>query len=261
MPDFMIYPSLLDAYQRMLDSDILAEDSWNITPEGDYRKTPDEIYQANRQALLDAINRVSREPSEAADRGTVFNEIVDMAIAKSKTPSRPDITDVKSDTLFCHGTMNERVFAFETGLILQAMDYLNGAVSQVRCDADIDVDGKTVHLYGYADEVLPSKVVDIKTTSRYTFGKYERHWQRHLYPYCLTKSGDCEGITSFIFYVCKMYETGTPKMYIGEFYKEEYPFNFAYSEGELRQVLRSFIGWLESNREFITDQKIFGVGN
>ena len=261
MPKYVIYPSLLDAYQRMIDSDLMAEESWNITPEGDYRKTPDEIYQDNRQALLDSINRVKHEPSEAADRGTVFNELIDMAVENRSTPSRSDITDVKSDAIFAHGTMNEKEYLFEVNLIYDARDYLKGAMPQVRVDADIDVDGNTVHLYGYADEVLPSKVIDLKTTKRYEFGKYSKHWQRHVYPYCLTKSGECEDIKSFEFLVCKMYESASKGMFVGEYYKEEYTFNYQQSESEVRNILRSFIGWLENNRELITDHKIFGLSD
>ncbi|MBP5742179.1 MAG: hypothetical protein J6W49_01910 [Paludibacteraceae bacterium] len=261
MRKYLIYPSLLDAYQRMIDSDLIAEESWNITPEGGYRKTPDEIFADNRQALLDSINRVKGEPSEAADRGTVFNEIVDMAIAGRATPSRDDITDVASNVLFCQGTMNGKEYMFETGLILQAREYFSGAISQVRVQADINVDDAVVTLYGYADEVMPDRVCDIKTTTRYEFGKYAKHWQRHVYPYCLTKSGDCKDIQSFEFNVYKLYDSKKVCFCVGEVFKEEYSFNYSQSESEIRNILRSFIGWIERNREFITDRKIFGLSD
>lgn len=38
---------------------------------------------------------------------------------------------------------------------------------------------------------------DIKTTSRYEFGKYSDGWQRHVYPYCLISSGLVKDIDSF----------------------------------------------------------------
>ena len=35
-----------------------------------------------------------------------------------------------------------------------------------------------VELYGYIDELVRDTVYDIKTTSKYDFGKYEHGWQR-----------------------------------------------------------------------------------
>ncbi len=50
---------------------------------GEYKKSPEEIEAELKQTLLDAINRVPFE-SEAADRGTAFNAIIDCYIHRKK---------------------------------------------------------------------------------------------------------------------------------------------------------------------------------
>ena len=88
---YKIYPSLLDKFQALLDSDIEAESFWNIDSEtGEMKQTPDEIASQHEKELLDSINRVPCEPIEAADKGTCFNEIVDCLI-NGRASSREDL--------------------------------------------------------------------------------------------------------------------------------------------------------------------------
>ena len=60
-----------------------------------------------------------------------------------------------------------------------------------------------VELYGHVDYINTNKIHDLKTTKNYTFGNYEKYWQRHLYPYCLIESGEMEEVTEFEFTVVK----------------------------------------------------------
>ena len=79
-PKYRIYPSLLDKYTTYLRADEEAESYFNIDSEtGEYKKSPQEIEDELKRSLIDAINRVPFS-SEAADKGTAFNALIDMAV-------------------------------------------------------------------------------------------------------------------------------------------------------------------------------------
>ena len=83
-PDYRIYPSLLDNFGKYLRADEEVESFWNVDNEtGEYKRSPEEIEADLKQQLLNAINRVPFE-SEAADKGTAFNAIIDCWIHKEK---------------------------------------------------------------------------------------------------------------------------------------------------------------------------------
>ena len=65
-------------------ADEQVESFWNVDNEtGEYKKSPEVIEAELKQSLLDAINRVPFE-SEAADKGTAFNAVIDCYIHKKK---------------------------------------------------------------------------------------------------------------------------------------------------------------------------------
>ena len=81
---YKIYPSILDKFQSFLDTDMAVEEFWNLDSEGEYKETADEMSDRLELELLDASNRVPREPIEAADKGTCFNEVIDCLISHRK---------------------------------------------------------------------------------------------------------------------------------------------------------------------------------
>lgn len=81
-PKYRFYPSLLDKFEQYLRADEQVESFWNVDNEtGEYKKSPEVIEAELKQSLLDAINRVPFE-SEAADKGTAFNAVIDCYIHK-----------------------------------------------------------------------------------------------------------------------------------------------------------------------------------
>ena len=98
-PDYAFSPSLLDAYQRMVDTkveDFFYQDetgawhlNWNETEET-LHFSEEEVDALLKQEFIDKVNKVPTPPSEAASKGTAFNEIVDCLILNRK-PSNPDI--------------------------------------------------------------------------------------------------------------------------------------------------------------------------
>ena len=290
-PKYKFYPSLLDSFQRYLDT--TAEDYlYYSESDGKYHRnyneatgtfvySQEEVDYLLRQDLLDTINRVPHESSEAADRGTAFNDIIDHLLGNSVSKTDLEFRssyDIKHETgsLDIEGKPDgydcyvERIekdcvkaeigghsFLFDGEFCKTAASYFTDSLSQIFVSAPIETKYGTVELYGYIDELRRDKVYDIKTTSSYQFGKYKKGWQRHVYPYCLIESGKVMNIVSFEYtaYVLRRI-SGTP-LITGQQFPEEYTYNHQQSTEEIRNFCERFIQFLEDNREYITDKKIF----
>jgi len=154
---YKIYPTLLDGFQRYLDSE---EDT----------------------ALQELIDKINRKPfaSVAADKGTAFNEVVDGLIAG--TIVLPNGTD------FLYRYKGQD-FEFNTAITMEFANDYKGAISQLFTEAVLPTRYGNVLIYGYLDEVKQDLIVDIKTTSKYEFPKFLYNWQHIVYPYCLNYNG------------------------------------------------------------------------
>jgi hypothetical protein len=252
---YRIYPSLLEKFQRYRNAEREWESYWNVDEEGNYKKSPDEISDELKQSLLDTINRVPFD-SEAADKGTVFNEIVDSFIHKKRSDRVTMCGNALTDGI--EAKYNNRTFLFSFNLCQDAARYFGGALSQVEVRATIGTMYGLVELYGYVDEIVRDVVYDIKTTSRYEFGKYADGWQRHVYPYCLIESGMMDQVKSFEYtaFALKGGTSRTP-LITASVCPEVYTYNHAQSTELLRKQCERFIEFLEANRELITDKKVF----
>lgn len=268
-PKYKIYPSLLDNFERYLRADEEVESFWNVDNEtGEYKRSPDEIEAELKQKLLDSINRVPFE-SEAADKGTAFNAIIDCYLhGKKHVPTEREpytiIGDEETNTIQVYFPATyiapERNFLFDRAWCIEQSRYFSGALSQVLVSAILPTRYGDVELYGYIDEVIRNIVYDIKTTSKYDFGKYERGWQRHVYPYCLITSGQMDNIKAFEYtaYQLKGGTSRTP-LISGTQYPEYYTYNHEQTVKLLTTHCEQFIEFLEVNKELITDKKIFGL--
>lgn len=76
-PKYRIYATLLDAFGAYLNSDVIWDKYWGWSENPPH--TPEEFHEQQFQELIDRINRKPFD-SEAADRGTAFNEIIDCMI-------------------------------------------------------------------------------------------------------------------------------------------------------------------------------------
>lgn len=262
-PDYRIYPSLLDLFQSLLDYEIVVEEPWNRV-NGEYKLTADEMYDKLDCELLDAVNRVPHDPSEAADKGTCFNEIVDCLIHhRPCTRSDMQIRSLRREGVAygIEAEMNDFHFVFDVGLCTEASRYFKGAVSQVLLSAPINTPYGCVELYGYADEWVRDKIYDIKTTSYYNFGKFERKWQRHVYPYCAIESGMTDCVSEFEYTIYRLIKPSeyTNGIIFGEKYKEAYTYDHKASTAALRTICSRFIEWLrfKDAQGLITNRKIF----
>lgn len=263
-----IYPSVLNKFQDYLDADLKVEEDWNITPEGDYRMTDDEMHDKLLQELIDTINRVDKEPTEAADAGTCLNEAIDRMLLNSAT-GREDVTLRTSRTFITSkgeeleipcivAQMDDFTFQFDIALCRKLASILKGYIPQYRCSAAIETSRGKVELYGDVDYIGDGHVVDLKSTSMYSVGKYASNWQKELYTYCLLHSGDMTSVKDFTFLIAKWVKrVGTP--WSAELFEETYTLRPDRVEADLRSIVERFLEFLDIHRDKITNKKIFGL--
>jgi len=242
---YNIYATLLDAFQDYLDCSETYQEYWGFSD--DPAKTEEEYEAEQFQSLIDRINRVPFD-SEAADRGTAFNEIVDCIIRKCNSKKCELSSDAETDTITA--IYNNRTFIFPRKQTTDYAHRFSGALTQYYTEAIIPTKLGTVNLYGFIDELMPQSIHDIKTTSKYKAGKFRKHWQKIVYPYCLNTQGN--RVFEFWYNVVlfnKSHEFNT--------YDEFYAYVPERDDNKLMEHTEALIRFLESNRHLITDKKIF----
>jgi hypothetical protein len=238
MKRYNIYATLLDAFQRYLDAERLWEQYFSE------KYTLSYFEQLSKQELIDRINRKPFE-SEAADKGTAFNELVDI-LAHGNTS---DKIEYQEKEFFAVIYKNEKLFTFDKEITFKIVDKVKGAIPQYFCSADLKVNDNTVNLYGYIDELKEFSIIDIKTTAKYSAFKFRTNWQHIVYPYCLNKIGI--NVNNFEYLIVEL--SKNPKIYREIYnYKEE-------KETLLIDICGRLIEFLEANKDLITDRKIFNI--
>lgn len=208
-PKYKFYATLLDAF------------TWYLKSEAD------EAFQG----FLDKLNRVPFS-SEAADRGTAFNELVDSLI-----------TDTHNGNAWSESEIyNHNGFGFPADIVHEFVSLFFSAVPQVYVEKTIETKYGPVLLYGYIDELMAYIISDIKTTKNYEFGKYINNWQHRVYLYCLKGTG----IDTFQYTVTDFEEV----------YKEEYVWREEY-ELDLRLICEQLVMFITDHQHLITDKKLF----
>ena len=239
MNNYCLYSSLFDAYTYMQSLEDAAE------------------REAKKRELIDRLNRLPSEKTEAQVRGTALNEIVDSLI--KHTPPANGVTMEETLTAYV-AKIDKFTFKFDKNLVFTLVDEFCDCVPQAFVKATISVPQGVVTLYGYADYVRDGDIVDLKTTSSYDVGKYRDHWQHLVYPYCLTHGGGIETYDSFTYLVAELY-THKDGSINAKLYPETYNIPMNEIESRLKEFLTyDFIPFLEDNRHLITDPKVFSNG-
>lgn len=260
---FRITPSLLNKWQDLVDADLHWEEFYGNSDEPSI--SSEDYYAKCEKELLDAINRVPFI-SEAASRGTALNEIVDCIIE-----NRPPREDMKVKRVYSDGVgLNQEVvaieaeldgftFLFDKALIDQLVEYFAFATCQHRCEASMPTNFGEVILYGDADYIIRDMVHDLKSTSKYSaYGKFNSGWQKDVYPWALTESGEVKNISGFEYTIVPLSGgTGRTPLITGEIKTEYYPYNHEAATLRLCAVLHDFIPWILEHKDKITHTRIF----
>lgn len=243
-PKYKFYATLLDAFTGYLRSDVIWSRYWGFSQDPPY--TQEEFQDKQFNSLIDTINRVPFD-SEAADKGTAFNEVVDCLIEHRKS-DKVTVEKIPSDdgtTVGLRATYNNRQFVFPVSLCREFANYYKGALTQQRVEAILPTCFGDILLYGYIDELMPMSVHDIKTTGSYFVGKFKDHWQHLVYPYCLLQNGS--DVRLFEYNVTDFRNT----------YTESYTFVPERDIPILTAHCEDFVRFLNDNRGLITDKKVF----
>ena len=244
MTNYKFYPSILDKFDSYLNSSKIYHQYYGFSEEP--KVTEEEFEQEQFQSLINSINRVpiAWEDTEAMDRGTAFNEVVDCLIDNRKSDKMQISSNKETGTI--SAAYNNRTFQFPIALCKEFAEYLKGALTQQFTDGYVETKYGTVYLYGYIDQLMPFKVVDIKTTAQYNAFKYRDNWQKVVYPFCLNHNGN--HINEFEFLVTDLKNSWT----------ENYNYNEEKDLPELIEHCERFIEFLEQNKTLITNKKIYG---
>lgn len=246
---YNFYATLLDSYQNYLDSDKLWERFWGGSESP--KLSMEEYAEQSKKDLIDTINRVPFD-SEAADKGTCFNEVIDCLIENRNT-DKMQVSKVKDENgkvVALSVKYKEREFKYSLELCRDMAEYFKGAIPQYYCEAILPTRYGNVRLYGYPDELMPNRIHDIKTTSRYEAFKFRDHWQHIVYPFCLREEGN--DVSEFEYDVVKW---GKDLNY--DFFTEVYKYDEAVDKPRLINHCEGLIEFLQANRNLITDKKIF----
>ena len=247
-PKYRIYATLLDAYWNYLQSYDIWERYWGGSDNPPH--TPEEFEQ---QQLSDLIDRINRKPfdSEAADRGTAFNELVD-ALIEQRRPQEMEVSRDEEQTHYVVG-FRGRTYRFPIAACVTMANHYRGALTQQRVEALLPTAYGSVMVYGLIDELMPLSVHDIKTTGSYQMGKFRHHHQHLVYPYALMMNGS--DIREFHYDIVEFDRKGQ----IVGYHNEVYLFRPERDIPVLRDHCEQFIRFLEEHRAEITDKKVFNM--
>jgi len=236
------YATILDFFYDYIHSDVIYQKYWGFSEDPPH--TEEEFAQIQLEELINRINRVPFD-SEAASRGTAFNELID-ALIENRKPK--DVEVVRTpDNMYYQAIYKECIFTFPIPLCREFANYFKGALTQVRTEAILPTCYGDVLVYGFIDELLPTSVHDIKTTSRYSTFKFKDHFQHLVYPYALMQNGN--DVRLFEYNITDFKET----------YTESYTFVPERDIPKLTSHCEEFIRFLNDNKERITDKKIFAL--
>lgn len=238
---YQIYPTLLDAFNSYVNSDRIYDQYYGYSE--DPAISPEDFSDQKKQELIDKINRVPYPETEAMAKGTSFGMLVDAAI----TGVAPDeLEPVRMDG-YVNVKYKEWNFKFEIDLIKRMKEIIGPyAECQTFVSRSIDTKYGEVNLYGYLDYLCPHRIIDLKTTKKYSAFKFRDSWQHPGYSYCISE----ETMQQEFLYLVTDFRM---------IYQEPYLFKIS-DIPNLRNEIEHFIEFVDDSKELIKpESKIFGL--
>lgn len=249
---YRISPTLLDSFHGYINSDDTWEKYWGRLDNP--KKTKAKFHAEKFDELIKYINREERTVNEAAERGTAFNEIVDIRLGNPAIGIANIGVNADDGTDFI--VIDGKKWVFPIELVDNICERLEGAVCQQRLEGVIGTRFGRVLLTGYADHILGFKIVDLKTTGEYTLGQFRANHQHLAYPYICEQLGVT--LTEFEYLVVQWYASKVDgRITRWEVFTEQYLYDAEKTEYALRRSCEQLIEFVENNRHFITNNHIF----
>ena len=233
MRKYRISASLLNAFNQWLNSDEIFDTYWGESEQP--AMTRDEFHAKQLAELLAYINHEPQPPNEAAERGTALNDIIDIMNFGRKVDTELFVANTFYVARRCGFT-----FAFDRDFVDSLCLVFRTAVAQHHLSCQIPFGGGVVELHGYPDYIFPTMIWDLKTTSRYSQGKYADNWQRLVYPYAAITTGVLTGCENFTFYAleCRADMDG---IITGKPFTETYDFNYYEASVRIREFIDTHV--------------------
>jgi len=190
-----------------------------------YEKGEDFFPFVTETNLIDKLNRVPFESTEAMDKGTAFES----AVASNQH-------DLK---------VYDRHWTFDKELVTKLHEMVAGGVYQKGLKYTITIDDCMVNFYGYSDFIKRDTIIDLKTTSQYTFPKFDKSFQHKVYLCGANQMG--YKLNKFQYLVTDF----------KDYFYELYPFNEEEYDADLRSIAKDLIGFIESRRLMISNEDLF----
>lgn len=247
--DFSVYATALDAYRNMVNSSDVWQNYWAFSENPPH--TEEQFHWLQVEQFIDGLNRVDGVPSEAASRGTAFNELID-AFVEWRAPKMVTTTnkDDSGRAVSVTAEVDGFTFTFPLDLLKDYGKRYERAVCQYLTKGTMHTRHGIVQLYGYIDELMSDRIVDIKTTGRYEFPKFANNAQHLVYPYCLRQEGMKLDIFDYDIVVFSKY--GAIEQYTERYIWEDS------NEQRLREWVEDLCDWLTRYAPLIQNPALFG---
>lgn len=133
-----------------------------------YLNADEEHAQAAWDSFVSTLRRDEKEPTQAMQDGTLFENMVNLLVDGGSLECSPN---EKWESA-------ARRFAGRCA----------GGLSQVPVTGDLSVSGMDFVLYGVCDYVKAGLIIDIKKVTRYEYGKYQHSPQHPMYLHLLQEA-------------------------------------------------------------------------
>lgn len=233
MRTYRISPSLMNKFSEWLNcADTYAKYWGNMeAPE----VTEAEFEKVTLRELFSYINREPQPLSEAANRGTCLNEIVDCLIGAYPNPS---VSWEKVDGRYI-AQRNGFTFNFDARMVEDLQLQMRNSIPQYHLENTYELAGcdYSVTLHGYSDYIFPTQIWDLKTTSKYEAETYRDNWQRLVYPVVAVDSGDVLKCETFGFHVVECWKPKGVDVICGRTWRETYDVNVEEARGQIMEFI------------------------
>jgi hypothetical protein len=203
----------------------LLNDFYLYQTEAGYDKGDDFIPFVSESQLIDKINRVPFEPTEAMEKGSAFEKAI---YINEPTVQRGE----------------GKEFKFDADLVKSMHHFVKGSTYQKGLVYSFLMDDFKINLYGYSDFISRDTIIDLKTTSSYSFPKFDKSFQHKVYLMGANQMGIF--VNKFNYLVTDF----------REYYYELYPYDPYLYENELKVICSDLIGFMESRKLLITNTDI-----
>jgi len=232
--DIKVTPTLLDAYEWMVSQD------------------DEQAIEVAKNDLIAKLNRVQQPYTEAADRGTALNEIIDALVFQPRSDD--------AQRQYFGSVVHDNTYLFDGDLCRNIASLLTDAGDcQVYGSCIVKTPmGARVKVYGFADYVCTTRIVDLKSTTSYNVGKFRQHWQHICYPLMFAGSGMIAAGDYDHFDYLVVEVTGKNQPYKGEICIEDYRHTLPTCRQQLVDFLdNAFLPFVAMHRAEITDNYYF----